>query len=279
MAVDYILHLECDAKRELGSGDPVQGSLAMLEMLKARFCAEIGREQAEEEGLDPDKLSITLHDVDPDGEEHEKEVTIRELEEEAAPLQAHEAKCAGCPANFVDSPFGCVSVLHYPIAPEQEEWLMERLQPIDTLGGRLFADFIREFDVTGEIVDEMREGGFLDAEEPVVRPLGEGDGKVECTSNQLLETLLHVGNTLDPGHCLGLLLWLGCIRVDGEKVSDPDSEAARALLTLDSPEAREERTSFDSGPAESDPILQEVQTLLHAVYLSWVKDWPVLIWA
>jgi hypothetical protein len=247
-------------------------------MLKARTRALILREMATRDGKDPDAATATFHTADEEGKMQQREISVKELEAAAAPLGKHETHCEGCAANLLGEPFGCFGSLQYPIQVAQEEWLMARLQSADEIGGRLFLDFTGEFKITGEPVREMRRAGFFEATKPVTRIIGKKTlGKLKADSNQLFQSILFAGNPLNPSHCMGFLLWLGGIRIDGKELRTASDDAGQVLFSLETSEERLARSEPDVGPKEEDPALAQVQSMLQAFYLSWAHEWPVLI--
>ncbi len=62
MAVNYIVHSECDAKRTPGDGDHLKGTVHILALLKARDRAAAMRNEQSPEGL-----SLIVRTVNADG--------------------------------------------------------------------------------------------------------------------------------------------------------------------------------------------------------------------
>jgi len=232
MAVDFVVKLECDAKRALGGGDTGKGTLDIVRRLKARNQAKAIEQVAEEEGSDPKSLSVTIA-VTRDGETEEREVSYDELLAEAAPLQAHAAGCADCPANVLgeNHPYGCVGSVGYPISPDAERWLMERVAGASKEAHEIMLSAIDDFGYDGEPVQEMRERGMLEGEAAVEVELG-------VDSDQVLQALLFVGSELEPSHCHLLLVWLGALTLSDTKGEDlelgdtPDDVSAFELYVL-----------------------------------------------
>ena len=102
--------------------------------------------------------------------------------------------------------------------------------------------------------------------------------KTKVTSDQILQGMIAVEEPLDPGHCMGVLLWLGCLRFDGRGLGDAaDAPLVQEISRLGTPESRRSRTSIDVTPAPQDRSTASLQDLLHAFYLAWVLDIPILV--
>lgn len=278
MAIDYAVSLDCDAKRHFGNGDAARGHLDILERLKARNRAAAFREFATQKGLPEVEPVMTVQTVNEHGLAAQKQISVVELDAQARPLDEHASACTGCPANFLSQPYGCFGAINYPVALAGETWLLSRMQPPGTMGAQLCAEFMAEFKVTGEAIRRLREAGFYELKKAVSVPLIKGFLKNKSLSaDQLLETLFQAGGALLPGHCFGILLWLGAIRVDGViPVSLEDKTLIQKLMSLSTREKKAEHTKLEIGP----PIpgaAAAFQNLVAALYLCWVHDVPLYL--
>jgi hypothetical protein len=85
------------------------------------------------------------------------------------------------------------------------------------------------------------------------------------------------GNELNPGHCFGILVWLGAIRVDETVPADPGEQGTiRSLLNLKTREEKATRTELELGGQPPEEAMA-FASLLNALYLAWVHDVPVFI--
>lgn len=274
MAIDYFVHYPCDPKRALGGGDPDDGTGRLLDLLNARDRAAAIRQMAQRDGRNPEDVTITLKKVGPGGRVVDEPLSYRQMVEQAAQLTPLEPACVDCPANGRNRPFGCGGSVRYPIPPASEEWLIELLQPAESVGGRLFQRAVADFKYTGEPMKRFRQAGFL-APDPVKLAMESSSGPpVVVTSDQLWQPILCVGGGLDPGHCFGILLWLGGVRLDGRDLES--FEDVKALLQL-SVEDRRTRTAPWFGPPTDDRAVESLRGLLTAMYLAWVLDVPALV--
>jgi hypothetical protein len=276
MAVDWVLHYSCPPKEALGGGDPLAGTERLLDCIKAGNRAAAIADIARRAGDDPRGKPIVVQVRRADGEVEERETSYDELMSEAQELRPHEAACRGCPANVLGRPFGCVGAINYPIRRAAEEWLAGRLQPASAVGGKLFLAAVRDFGYTGEPLRQFRAGGLFEADRPVRKVLKRGLFSSESvTSDQLFQAIFCIGEPLDPGHCLGILLWLGCLCIDGAVVESP--EQALALNRLGNADERRGRTSLELGGEPADGGIEALQLLLRAMYASWVLDAPLWV--
>lgn len=161
----------------------------------------------------------------------------------------------------------------YPVRRTGEEWLVNRLQPASAIGGALCLQAIQDFGYTGEPVQSMRQAGLFELPSPATKILSEGwFSKKAVTGNQLFQAILCVG-PVDPGHAMGILLWLGALAIRGFIPQMPAD--AQAALLLKTPEARADTTSLELGPTLTDEGILSMQRLLQALYDAYVNDEPL----
>jgi hypothetical protein len=278
MALDFVVHLECEAKRQFGADDAFAGTEQILALLKARNRAAAVAAAARREGMEPASASVEVGIASAGDLTSGLPTSVAALEESARPLAAHEGSCSGCPANLTEAPYGCFGALAYPIARGAETWLMERLETADRFGGRLCLDAIAQFGYSGETVAGMRSAGLFESPEPISKVMRRKLLRTtSVSSDQVLQAFFAVG-ALSPAHCLGLLLWLGVLRVDGQPVDGADAATAtRQLRELTTPESREARTSLALGEFDDDPEIRSFQRLVAAIYRAWRLGVPVLV--
>ena len=277
MGVDFILHYRCRPKEELGNGDVLAGTDRLLAASKARNRAEVIAELCRRDGESPEgkKVVVGLLTAN-DGTVRENEVTYEQLVEEGQVPTRYESECAACPGNVHGGLLGCMGYLNYPIPQASEQWLMERVQPSGSVGGQLFLRAIRDFGYTGEPIRNFRQGGLFESGRAVKKSLKRGWLAGEAvTSDQLFQAIFCIGEPLNPGHCLGILLWLGCLRLNGSVVAT--LEQAQAVMQLASPEQRRGEAELDIGTPTDDPALSGMQDLLRALHASWIFDVPLLV--
>lgn len=276
MAVDYVVNLECEPKLGVGGGESAKGTEAILELLKARSRAGAILEMATAQGKDPADLSVTVRLLTPTGVATQQKVTYGQLIEQAKPLDDHSASCERCPANFLASPYGCYGTLNYPVPTSSEQWLFNRLQPPNHIGGHLFLQSIKDFKNRGATVDRMRAAGLFESKNALsVSHRLSFLSRVTVTSSQLIEAILGAGETLDPWHCGSVLLWVGGIEVDGVVPTEP--EHAEVLPSLESVFARHTRTAFAVAPGASGTGDNPFLHVLKALYSSWVQGVPLFV--
>jgi hypothetical protein len=279
MAIDYGITLGCQPRKHFGDGNSGQGTIEILEKLKARDRAKMIREVARQKGLDISHQKVTLNVHDREGNPMQKQVTVAELESEARALDDQAPACIGCPANFLGQPYGCYGAIHYPISAAGEFWLVNRIQPPGSLGAILCADFISEFAVTGERSKQMRQQGLFEAKQAAKAPLKKGFLKtVSVTADQLFETIFQAGNLLSPTHCFGILLWLNAVLVgDSTHASPADQAVLEPFASVDGAERRSTGTQLDLGRDAASEGELAFQTFVKAMYLSWVHDVPLFV--
>jgi hypothetical protein len=281
MGADYILHRTCDPKAQLGGGDPLAGTERMLAMLKARTRAQAVYRLMEREGRDPATASIKVMVVTAQGPE-EREVSVAQMMAEAAPLDDLASHCAGCDACALGDTFGCVGFLRYPLTDPLERWIVERVQPADTLGGFLLLRAIDDFGYRGEPMAGWRQRREL-LERPTALEATVAKRFLSATRvsvDQILQAILAVGGQLEPAHCMGVLLWLGALRIHGRVPGPGSANDPAPLVALTQASSAAERRSIaqlDVGAPHEDPCICGFQQLLFAMYAAWVIDTPLLM--
>lgn len=274
MGVDLVLLYDCRPRRELGAGNVGAGTHAILDGVKAQNRAEMVANLARKNGQDLDSIRVQVaHNfpgVTPDHDRKPTTVGYRDLLAGYDPLRPFEPDCDGCPANASGVPFGCSrGFVNYPVPPSAEEWIADRLQPPGTVGGHLLFAALRDFNLTGEPLAGYRKQGLLAAPAPAVRAFDTDDGTVEVRSDQVLEAIFCVGEPLNPGHVLGVLLWLGALTVNGEQPGPAD---VGAMLAAGTPDDREAAAAFDPGEPSDDAGVYQMQRMLYFLYRGWVTD-------
>ncbi|GMV81679.1 MAG: hypothetical protein AMXMBFR7_28630 [Planctomycetota bacterium] len=276
MAVDYIINLPCEPKLAFGTGDLLQGTGAILELLKARNRAAAIVEIAKAKGKSPSEISVTVRVLTPDGIEQQQSVTHGTLVEQCQPLAAHAAACRNCPGNSLQTEYGCYGALNYPVPASAERWLFAKLQPPSHVGGNLFLQSVKQFDNRGTEVERMRAAGLFESKLPFTTTHRISFfNRPTFTSSQLIEAILGVGESLDTWHCGGILLWLGAIQIDGVVPVEP--RHVNDFLSLQTVADRQSRTSF----CVEEPLDHTGESafyhVLKALYTAWVLGVPILV--
>ncbi len=277
MGADLIVHLDCDAKRAFGDGDPTEGTEAMIRMRKSRSQAMAVAGQLQGAGVPLDRPVITVVVETAEGRQ-ERKVSVVDLLAESAPLQEHDGDCPDCPANLGNQPYGCLGFVPYPIGPDAELWLAGRIQPSGTLGHKLLCDALRDFGYTGELIAQWRERGLLTAPEPQTVVLRKAwFAKTTVDTNQLFQALFGVGSHLEPTHCALVLMWLGALAFDGEVPTTLDPAPLQTLLSLTDMEQRRARTDLVLGEPTDNPDIKAMQLLLGYLYGAWICGVGLLV--
>lgn len=277
MGADLIVHVECEAKRALGEGDPAQGTMNMMRMRKSRSQAMTVSAQLQGAGVPLDQPVINVVTETADGRQ-ERKVSVVDLLSESAPLLEHDGDCPHCPANLGNQPYGCLGFVPYPIGTDAEAWLAQRVQPEGSLGHKLLCDALRDFGYTGEQFTEWRERGLITAKEPRTVVLRTAwFSKTTVDTNQLFQAVFGVGNHLDPTHCALVLMWLGALAIDGEVPASVEPGPLQALLSMDSYEQRSARAKLVLGEPSENPDVRSMQLMLGYLYGAWVNGVVLLV--
>ena len=274
MGADYIVHLPCDPKLAFGGGDAVEGTQAMMDMIKARNIARMLAQKSE--GRDPSTLTIKRIRMTPSGQT-EEQVSYNDLMAQAAPLDERAKSCAGCPANFLGAPYGCYGALPYPVTAAAESWLVDRLQPAGSPGGVMLLSAIRDFKYNGAPIARMRAAGMFELKQPAEKVVEKKlFGSTRVNGDQIFQAFLSVGGALGATHVWMLLIMLGAVEIDGRiPASSADADLVRAALNAKTPDDRRRIAKLQLGAERSG--LEAVRDLLRGAYTAWVLDVDLLM--
>lgn len=273
MSLETVIDFPCRVKKDLGRGDLRAGTAALLDLLSVKRRVEQIRATTRPDYLTVDLGVKAVRVVD--GAPVEQLTTLGKLEEEAVALDPHVPACTNCPVNALRQPFGCVVIVKYPIKKTAERWLLDRVQPLDAIGGAMCVETLIDSGATGEKSRDRRTREHLEAFPGLKRELPANPyGKDELTADELFEPLLIPSGKFVPWQSLNALLWFGAIKFDGEIPTTAD--AALKLAQLD-PADRAKRAKLFLGQVESDAGIEEVRGFLKALFVGWVRDVDVLI--
>jgi hypothetical protein len=275
MSIDYTVHLTCDVKLTLGEGDVVAGEGKLLQSLKAQGRARILQKIAREQGKDVQSMRATVKDVDEHGQPQNVEIRYTDLVQQFEPLLALQSLCATCPANALRRHFGCQGALKYPIRKKSEQWLLNKVQSLDTVAGPYLIQAFADGDEGLAQIQGMRQNGLFESKHPLSRVVGvDRSSEFQIDSDSVFETFLGRGDALDPNYCVMLLLGLGAINLDGKPATS--AEGFGAVLSMEVSRERQRRTAFGFPPDPDSDILA-LQSLLRAMFYSWQNDVLFLI--
>ncbi len=263
MAIDYVIDYDCVPKQTLGTD-------GILERLKgeerARTIIALYRRNGDQRP--PTEMGFEMVRTAADGSEETQVIVVQHLLDSAAELEPLKQHCAGCPANHVGLPFGCMGKIDYPLSGVGEAWLLNRLpEPTQPLIWLLLRQGIEELGYDGSTVRALREAGrtHFDEERTIYRALGE----ITVTSDQVFEMTFLLGN-LQPNHSGVLLLFFGAIHRDLE------ADAIMHIGTL--PLAEREMFEFLMQPEDKDDATTaELKTFIHALYIAWKIDVQIIL--
>lgn len=275
MGIDHLIQLDCDVRRGLAGKDLAEGSRRIMEAIKAAERASMMRKMAQQQGIPVETLKVRSVKLLPTGPV-EADVTVAELDRQSTVLAPYIPKCKGCPVNLLGSAFGCYDSVAYPIPPAVEEWLMNRVQAPDTVGGTFLHRATADFGYDGSAVRSYRQRKLFEAPSPPTRSWKTGWFSSKTVSaDQLWHALLAVG-PIAPSHGMMVLLWLGALEIQGRIPTQPATDAAlvQAAMAAAPGAARAAITKVSLGPREGHGIrgLAAMQAFLNAAYVAWVNE-------
>jgi hypothetical protein len=252
MGVDYVVDKACPVK------DAVGGVAALVGLVKQRLQAESVLAMAREEGDErpPAEITVAMQVQRPEGVE-QREVSVQELLDATAALDAQVARCEKCPARALEEPFGCYGYVSYPISANAEQWLLSLLpDSLDSTAGAFLAKALQDFGWDGAPVAELRklgQGAVFESDEPFMVEWGDGEEAVQLDTNMLFQMLFFVG-PVQPTHALMLCLFFGLLPHD---IDQKDLQKV-----IKSPEKIGGKVKM---PTSEDPDVQFLLRYLHAL--------------
>jgi hypothetical protein len=229
MGIDYVLDLDCEAKRTLGIEK-------IVELVKARSRANAILGMAREQGDQRPAAEVTFKiGVQRAGKVETSEVSVQTLLDQATPLDAHAGGCATCPANRERATgYGCYDSISYPIEPDTEGFLLSRLpDDLDQPAGRLFVRAMKDFAWDGAQAAALRAQGetFFRLREAPVRSWPSG---LSISGDQLFHMMFQVGH-LGSSHAMMLCVFFGLLAMG----DDPNPGARARTVAPRSANARQ----------------------------------------
>lgn len=274
MPIDTIIDFPCRVKKDLGHGDMRAGTKALADLVRSRERCEIARADAAKTRLTDDSPIRVVRTL-PTGEQVERTATIGEIEAENAVLNPHVPVCTNCPVNALRRPFGCIAAVAYPITKPAERWLLDRVEPPDSIGGALCLQNIVDGKIDGERTREYRTRGLFGAFPGLERDLpNNAFDKPEITGDELFQPLLLSNDKIVPWQALHMLLWFGAIKLD-DAIPKTAEEASK--LTRLEPADRAKRAKLYLGSGVPDAGIDDLRSLLKTLFVAWVRDVEILI--
>jgi hypothetical protein len=273
MALETMIDFPCRAKRDLGDGDLRAGTDALIDLLAVQRRVQQVRASTRPDQLDVDLDVRVMRLVD--GAPVERRSTLGRLEMELAALEPHVPVCTNCPANALRLPFGCSVPIRFPIRKTAERWLLDRVQPPDTIGGALCLETLADDAIDGERTRDFRTRGWVEAFPGLSKALPKNAfDKSELTGDELLQPLLLAKGRFAPWQSLNVLFWIGAVKVDD---AVPRSLEELAKVTRLEPADRAKRAKLSLGAPESNEGILDVQLFLKVLFVGWVRDVDVLV--
>lgn len=263
MGADFVIQYGCVPK-EAFTTDGLLSRVKSGERAKAieRFYRQNGDQRpAEEMGFE--MVYRTM-----DGGEEKEVLHLDDLNAQRAELTPYEVHCAGCPANALNRPFGCIGTVNYPLSAKAEFWMLQQLPAPEQPVPFLLLMQGRDFGNTGERAEGLRDnapGVFFESEHPLARRYDEMD----VTGEQLFE-LLFLGGTIPPKRATMILLFLGGL----------SQEIAPNELMALNPAPSDFAQSYPfilTESADDDASIRDLKRFLYALYFGVMLDRDVML--
>ncbi len=262
MGVDHVIDWECVPKRALTTP-------GLLARLKARSRAEAIVQLHRDHGdqRPPAEMGFEMVRRTPDGKETAETVMVRDLLEEAAPLESLEIHCENCPANRAKRPFGCFDAINYPISQKAELWLLKQLPgPDDVLPLLLLKKTLAEYVLRNEEVARIRQapGIIFESGERFARRFED----VQITTDQVFE-ILFLQEVIRPVHAALLLVFFGAIPRDME------ADELMKLTNSDGGKTRRDAPFLLAPDSVDDASITDLKAFFESLYTAYRLHVPV----
>jgi len=261
MAIDYVLAVGCEPQRGLGVEQ-------LVTLHRTRIIARSAIAHMREDGdeRDPSEIEVQLTMRKPGGDSA-RGVTLQDLLDESAPLDAVAHHCETCPAKLPRE-FACHRRIRYPIGDHVEQWLMGRLpQSLATTAGALLVRGLGEFNWDGAPTAKLRAAGetYFESRAPYgVRWAADDGTQIEISADQLFQMMFMVGH-IAPTHALMLALFCGVIPHD------------LSIHDLTDKEARGRALEAATIPLQADADCEQLAAFLRMLALAARLDATILV--
>jgi hypothetical protein len=170
MSVDYFVQYPCKVREQIADTQ-------LLQMIKSRDRAhillDVMRKNPKTDRSKPESQWTAMLRVQGPNGAVDQQLEMGDLLAESRPLDALCPHCNGCMANLRRTTFGCGGVIHFPIPPEAEEWLLSRLpEDLGGLVGKLLLKAIADFKWDGAHDAARSRNDLYSLKKPVERNWG-----------------------------------------------------------------------------------------------------------
>jgi hypothetical protein len=259
MAIDYIIDMDCEVKRQLTK----DGLVSMVKQ-KNRAAALIDvlakGGKSREEALNH---TFRLQLMTPRGIE-EKEQKVSDLLESTRHLETLGAHCTNCvlrPNGLNEAlsggptiePFGCYRSINYPISRKAEEWLAGIAREALANGGAssITLNYIVDNKVTGREINALRghQGRFLELEMPLEVVISKGLISKKAVNTGQIMFMLFGFPVVEPQQMLMLLYFVDALKISDQK---PDGRSCQMAMSVKDDNVPEKWWSFSLKVHEGD---------------------------
>jgi hypothetical protein len=288
MALDYIIDVDCEVKRQLTKE-------GMVSMIKQRDRAEALIDVLKREGKSSEEAlrhTFKLQLMTPNGVE-ETEQAVSNLLESTRHLETLQAQCLGCAlrvdgmyealfrvSDKRDRPCCCYHSINYPISGKAESWLAEKAKNAYVKGGAnaMVIDYILDKKVTGRefrALRSARNNRFLELKKPLDVALGNGMFRKKAVNTDQILSVLFGYPVIGRAHMVMLLCLVDALKVDVEK---PDGKFGRIAVSVKGKDGRSDYWSFDMEDDDNDDrsILQ-LKDFFRSMFLACVLGYNITI--
>ena len=263
MAIDYPIDYDCEPKRQLGT-EGIRSRVKDAE--RAALIIQQYRDAGDNRS--PAEMGFEFTQRSPQGETESQIVIVQDILDRAAALEPLVHHCAGCPANRLGRPFGCMGFINYPISLAGETWLIDRLPvPDEPLIWLLLKQGVDRFLYDGQEIARLRQQDdvYFESRKAPERRLGE----FTIDANQVFDMFFDVGDII-PNHASILLLFFHAI--------DRDLDAPEIMsLAPAGPDAADLHPFIIQANSHDDPTIFDLKGFLHALYIAWLLDVKLLV--
>lgn len=273
MAIDYIIDIDCEIKRQLTKE-------GLVSMVKQRNYANAVVAALKKEGKSDDvimKHEFRFQRMTPGGIE-EKPQKISDLLECTRHLDTLGAHCKTCyfggnGIGHLDGnvePFGCYNIINYPISGKAEEWLADIARDALAKGGSrlLTLNYIIDNKVSGHEINKLRnkQGRFLELKKPLEVVLNKSLMSRKTVDTGQIMFMLFGPSVVEPTRMTMLLLFAGAIKFYAEK---PDGTVCQMTTRVKANDLPEMWWAFDLKQQEGeDRSITQLKHYFRSMFLA-----------
>jgi hypothetical protein len=288
MALDYIIDMNCEVKRQLTKE-------GLVSMIKQRYRAESMIKLIKSDGgSDEEALRHTfrLRTMTPHGVE-EMEQRVSDLLESTRHLKTLLAQCKSCSLRKdgmydslfrndtdIDMPCCCYHAINYPISKKAEEWLAERARKAQDVGGAraMILDYIADNRISGKeflSLRATRDNRYLQLKRSLDVCFSKSIINKKTINTDQILTMLFGYPCINRGQMVMLLCLVDAFHVSDKK---PEDKTCQCLVSMKGKDGERSFWSFTmEDQVDDDRSIVQFKEFFRTLFLACVFGYDITI--